>query len=624
MRLLLLFIFLTYNALGQNEGMLYIQKVNEAFYLYKAQKFLDAAHKYTEAFDLVKKEKIEQHDKYNAACNWILADKKTEGFVLLTELIKEDGYSDLEHLKKDRDFISIHQDSQWKELIAFLENVDKQTEDIKLFYTLDRTLLETLEVYASEVLLIDGRIVNMIPFRVENLWGFVDKSDVNKQLIPPSFTHVHAVYKEGAVVSKTSFKNEASIPEREYGLIDDKGNYLIPPKYQKIYKEGDLYHAMTFLKEAKTLNGRVTLPIEKEDYNPYTQFACVLNDYYNEKGELLFSEKATDFVSFKKYERYAWFRFGNRISIRDQSGNLVKQFLIDAFNFQGIYDNLLVYLKKEANSYVSIAYTIDGEEKWKKSDDLMQYKLSSHLYARVSEMPPEITISFLDTKNNKQYEGFFFEDDFSIPEDYWQRSYFRVSPLGEEAENLPNAAMGVINRKGELIIGYNDKRLSPFVNGWMYVDTQDENCLFLNQDGDSLLLKGVSLPLYSGIYRSYYAFGQMGFYEDWCVGMNWSSSSEPNFYYFDKEGNKVLELPTDITFAGHFSDGMALAIKNQKIGFINKKGIWVIEPIYPFSVVKEGAIGQVIFPEFKEGYAYLAGKGYINKNGQEFFSEKKK
>jgi hypothetical protein len=611
-------------SFAQNEGMLYLQKVNEANHLYKTKKYLEAAHKYTEAFDLVKKEKVVRSDKYNAACSWNLANKKEEAFILLTELIKEDGYIDIEHLKADRDFISIHEETQWKELMRFLDEKKKQLEDLKRFYTLDyETGLKKPIVYAEEVLLLDGTIVDMIPFRVENLWGFVDKSDPNKQLIEPSFVHVHAVYKEGAVVSKNFPDFDVRTPEGTYGLINREGKYLIPPNYQNIYKEGNIYHAVSFLKKAKTLDG-VELPLDEgygfpDNYKPP---ACVLNDYYNEKGELLFSEKAIDFTSFQKQEDYAWFRFGNQISIRNRSGELVKQFPMDEVNFDGIHNNLLIYLTEESNEYYSTAYTIEGEEKWRINQP-MHFKLSDHLYARASVRASGSSVTFIDSKDHKEYEGFFFESDFSIPEDYWKRSHFRVSPLGDEADGLPHSAMGVINREGDLTFGYRGKRLPPFVNGWMYLDTEDRNSLFINENGDSLLLKDIVLPLYRGIYRGYYAFGQMGFYEDWCIGMNWQPDSKPNFYYFDKEGNKLLELPSDLTFAGHFSDGLAPVIKNEKVGFINKEGAWVVEPIYPMSVIKQEAMRSLTFPEFKGGYAYLAGKGYIDKNGKEFFVEKK-
>lgn len=616
--IILFLVLISHLSFAQNEGMLYLQKVSEATYLWKANKFLEAANKYKEAFDLVKKEKIEIHDKYNAACCWALVDKKEEAFLLLTELIKEDGYNNVDHLKEDRDFLSIREDARWKALIAFLEEKKEQQILIESLYALNDGLIKSPEEYTKEPLLLDGSLIDMIPFQVEGLWGFVDPTDPNQNIFRPSFAHIHSVYKEGAVVCK-------QLPDGTYGLINRKGNYLIPPKYQNIYKEGNIYHAMSFLKKAKTLDG-IEIPLEQKNNIPDNQKrpVCVLNDYYNEQGELLFSEKAVDFVSFRKQEDYAWFKFGNQISVRNRSGELVKQFqMSEKKHFDGIRNNLLIYMEEKSNEYRSVAYTIEGEEKWSVSGLPMQYRLSEHLYARSSENSgfEEPSVTFVDTKNNKEYEGFFFESGFSIPDDYWERSYFRVSPLGDEAEGLPDAAMGVINREGELVIDYRPKRLPPFVNGWMYLDTQDENSLFVNPNGDSLLLKGVTLPLNRGIYRAYYPFGQMGFYEDWCVGMQWDGDSEPNFYYFDKEGNKGLELPTDIAFAGHFSDGLALVIKNEKIGFINKKGAWVIEPVYPMSVIKEGAMGIPTFPEFKNGYAYLAGKGYIDKNGKEFFAE---
>ena len=96
--------------------------------------------------------------------------------------------------------------------------------------------------------------------------------------------------------------------------------------------------------------------------------------------------------------------------------------------------------------------------------------------------------------------------------------------------------------------------------------------------------------------------------------------SNTYFLYKNEKGETMLELSGDIVFAGYFSEGLAPAINQEgELGFINRRGEWVIQPKYDFYWGQLIDYTNFSCPTFRGGYAFIPRHGYINKEGKELF-----
>jgi hypothetical protein len=152
---------------------------------------------------------------------------------------------------------------------------------------------------------------------------------------------------------------------------------------------------------------------------------------------------------------------------------------------------------------------------------------------------------------------------------------------------------------------------------------QQQHSLFLTEQGELIRFNNVLVTAKGKAARMFYPKGNFGFYEGWCTATKscnkGSKKSNICYYYIDKTGQTVLELPNTITAAGPFSEGLAPAIDNKgQLGYINKQGAWVLQPIYKHP--KEHPSKGFAFPKLKNGYIYMPNLGYISQEGKEFYS----
>lgn len=100
-----------------------------------------------------------------------------------------------------------------------------------------------------------------------------------------------------------------------------------------------------------------------------------------------------------------------------------------------------------------------------------------------------------------------------------------------------------------------------------------------------------------------------------------SNQAKGFYYYFNFAGDTVLKLDTSIRLATPFKGGLAAALNwEKKVGFINKKGEWVIQPKYKFVLKGSYLDYYLVIPYFDGEYAYIKSKkGYIDRNGNEYF-----
>jgi len=470
-----------------------------------------------------------------------------------------------------------------------------------------------IEKIEREHIPLDGNNVKMIPFRVDNLFGFVKKDNKQKWVIQPEFEQVFAVYEEGAIVKKGY----------GYGLISEAGEWLIPPYYQNLIKEKDIFHGI--------IEGVIdtTLP---EKYN-----SSILNQYFNVKGEFLFSQMAHDQQSFVGDDTLAWFRYGTRYHIRGKSGKLHKDFSFqENQRFVGVCDNLLVFGKSEDSVYYYFAYDLNNKLIFKTPvfNDRLEgiHRLSENLFGLIES---DANYYFCDSLGETKSFGVFsyalgfFQSDYA----FFNRDLIVVS-------DFETLLQGVINKKGEVLVEFKYKYIGEYINDLAFCISSEGKKLFIDNKG--IIIQDVTNLFTNDAFEHSLQTLQehIKFSEGLCIGVDYirlkgdTSKGEENeyinpdstyFFYFNIKGSIELEMNSDIVFVGYFSEGLAPAVNSKgKLGFIDKKGKWIILPEYELAMAGAYPFPYLVVPQFIGGYAYIKSfKGYIDKNGNKYFSGKR-
>ncbi|NOQ72885.1 MAG: hypothetical protein GQ574_12830 [Crocinitomix sp.] len=490
-----------------------------------------------------------------------------------------------------------------------VEMIGIHPSDKRVYYAINYDVM--IDKIEREHIQLDANKVKMIPFRDGPLYGFVKNGKKDKCLIQPRFEQVLAVYEEGAIVKDTA-KNF------EYGLINKKGVYLIPPIFKNLLKENGVYHGINFVWGDSTLNRRGA------------NTSHYAHSYFNEKGELLFSERAHRAESFY-LEDYAWFRFGKTYYVYNKLGDLVKEFKVDRNKtFIGIADNKLLF-NEETNRMV--AYSITGEMDFNVHirDQSKIYKLSPNLFGTLSS---GYKYYFSDSLGkSKPYSSISVTFDFQqLDGEFFQQKQFIVN-------DSKHQKYGGINRNGDTLIEFKYSYIGPLINGYHYCRDTLNKPLFIDAMGEQLLLKDINIPSINYRNESLRLVQNYGFYDGLAINLKrpeWSDSlneADPDgyhdwwvksvcYYYYDTSGTEQVVLSDTIELAGNFSDGLAPALtKDKKLGFVDKKGNWVIQPKYEIAVAGAYPVPYLVVPCFSNGFAYIKSfKGYIDKEGNEYFT----
>jgi hypothetical protein len=103
-------------------GQGYKSLVTEADKYYNDKAYIKSVEKYKEAFKL---DKTKRSDLYNAACSAALAKEEKLAFKWL-ELALKNGWTNIRHLKSDKDLNSLHDKKKWDKLLTSMQKeVDK-------------------------------------------------------------------------------------------------------------------------------------------------------------------------------------------------------------------------------------------------------------------------------------------------------------------------------------------------------------------------------------------------------------------------------------------------------------------------------------------------------------------
>lgn len=164
------------NTFGQNLEK-YNGLITEALSLYETKNYYKAGEKFSEAFE-VNGKKGSVTDRYNAACSWALANEKDLAFVQLFNIVEKGNYTNIEHISKDTDLISLYKDKRWKKVIKKVKANKEKAEvnlDKKLIAILD-TIFQDDQNYRVQIKAIEekfGRESN----ELKNHWKVIAKQD---------------------------------------------------------------------------------------------------------------------------------------------------------------------------------------------------------------------------------------------------------------------------------------------------------------------------------------------------------------------------------------------------------------------------------------------------------------
>ena len=191
--------------------------------------------------------------------------------------------------------------------------------------------------------------------------------------------------------------------------------------------------------------------------------------------------------------------------------------------------------------------------------------------------------------------------------------YYAVSNFSQglaAVSYLHYTTAGYINKKGDIVISFEDNTLEPkeFCEGLVpIVKGKDLECSYINKKGKVVIDKTKIYPAVS--YCSPFCEGLTVIYI-------YNDKNEVITGFMDKKGKikyaMTFCLPKDLEkdefcVFEKFSSGMAQITLDYKTGYINNKFQLVIPPIYEFARDFDGDLAYVKF-EDKEGY--------INKKGQ--------
>jgi hypothetical protein len=144
-RLTLIFLLLTASVVtAQTLSTEYPNWIKKADSLHRTGDYRSAGQAYSMAFKSFGW-KGYTTDRYNAACSWALASVPDSAFSNLLRLATKANYADYNHLVRDQDLQSLHNDERWHSVISKVKENKEKLEinfDGKLIKLLDSLVME--------------------------------------------------------------------------------------------------------------------------------------------------------------------------------------------------------------------------------------------------------------------------------------------------------------------------------------------------------------------------------------------------------------------------------------------------------------------------------------------------
>lgn len=155
---------------------------------------------------------------------------------------------------------------------------------------------------------------------------------------------------------------------------------------------------------------------------------------------------------------------------------------------------------------------------------------------------------------------------------------------------------GWINRNGETVIPFSYTYALPFKRGEKYTFVQPGNWAW------TIIDRNDKSPCEGGFYN----VDNLEYYIGFSDGLSPVIDENLLFGYVDE--NCSLVIPHQFEAAFRFNEGLAPAVKNGKVGLIDKKGNWVFEPKYASCnyFISEGLLGV---KNDNDNWGYVDSKG---------------
>ncbi len=485
---------------------------------------------------------------------------------------------------------------------AFAQTQEKP-DTIEQFYSENYDLID--KDFDKDQIPLDGEVVDMIPYRKGEKFGFVDKK-TGIICITPQYEQVHAVYKEGAIV-----KNDNG-----YGLINKEGKPIIPLQFRKLEKENNIYTGL--------------LSIVDTNINDEMHNTAILSMHFDSTGRFLFEELSHDFRLFSGDDTLCWFRYGTVYHIRSKRGSLIKSFSYkEGIHFLGICQNLLLFANPTSDGMATYSAQTPQEKtifslKLATGFDGV-YQVSEHLFGYYSH---DGDFFFCDESGQEKPYGVVSESVgfFRYDGSFYDQEHYAVKDFHTDK-------YGIINRKGEMVLPFEHTSVFPLgkdtflCDGAKIINSKGQTLIpyspdnrtveFLSQSNQSFL-PGNHLYLFE-TYKEMHMKNPQGIMQTFVDGENFT------FYYTDSVGNKKIELPDGTKFAAQFSDGMAaFTDSTDALGFVDTTGKIIIKPQFELTLAGSYPFPYIITPQFIHGYAYIKSyKGYIDKKGRKYFEGKR-
>lgn len=374
------------------------------------------------------------------------------------------------------------------------------------------------------------------------------------------------------------FSNGVAIVESKlYGLIDTKGNLILPCEYRKIARYNFGYSNPQIIRD-----GLIAI----ENAKGYHGFADI-------NGNIVIPCEYEDAFSFS--EGLAAVKKNGQWGVIDKQGNPVWM-LGDGWRACGsFHDGIMVITNGARNAYVNNQGTI-----LKESSKLYPFNSG---YALTAYKKPQNSNSyrygFIDTAMNEIIPTVLLYDD---------RGGLLFDSGGKEWSDFFHDGLavcyvegryGYINETGEIVISGSDKwtRANPFSEGYAVV-CEDYSCYSLIDTQGNVIITG------------YYEICDV--HDGKALA---SIKKGGNLYnrpegFIDVKNRKFISLPNDTqsNFSRSFHDDLLLvqSITNNMYGYINGKGEFVIPCEYADAT------------DFNNGIAKVKkfwGWGYIDKTG---------
>jgi hypothetical protein len=439
--------------------------------------------------------------------------------------------------------------------------------------------------------------VSMIPYRVEEKYGFVRKGDINKFVISPIYEHIYATYKASAIVKFHSY----------YGLVDTNGKWIIVPGYTNLTREQQVFHGIRGVK----IRDRW---FHKKEY-------AIFNDYFTSNGRMLFRTYSHDQGKPSGEDTIVWFRFGETYSIYSLTGRKLRTFAENnVAHFIGICNNILIFQTKIEDNYHYAGFDVHNNQSFSLISPRAQiakiYKLSNNTFL-ISDSEDHFYICD-SSGQREEYEMISLNMMLQKAGDLYYKSPFFV------VQSKNNNSMGVIDRFGKMIFDFNFNFIGDFHNCVAFCTDKKGNSCFIDTT-KKVVLDASTLISQEAIYFHLLVLREpIGFRNGLCLSVYSTPTKVWQFSYFNLKGEKILDLGSEIKFASNFSEGLAAVVKDSgRLGFIDTTGKLVIPAKYKAYTPGGYPAPPVYMPEFHHGFAYIdAFKGYIDRFGREYYTGK--